>query len=100
MGSAVCRSRRMNMTRQIALREKSPPTSAHGVPDPEWGELPKAVVVLKKGQQATPEEIMEFCRKQLASFKRPKSVIFVDSLPRNPMGKVLKRELRDKYGKP
>lgn len=71
-----------------------------GVPDVEWGENPRAIVVLKKGQKATPEEVMEYTRERLASFKRPRSVIFVDSLPRNPMGKVLKRELREKYGKP
>lgn len=71
-----------------------------GVPDEEWGEEPRAVLALKKGETATPEEIMEFCRAKLASFKRPRSVIFTDSLPRNPMGKVLKRELREKYGKP
>ncbi len=70
-----------------------------GVPDVDWGEVPKAIVVLKKGVTATPEEIMEYCRVQLASFKRPRAVVFVDSLPRNPMGKILKRELRAKYGK-
>ncbi|MFC2067025.1 class I adenylate-forming enzyme family protein [Chloroflexota bacterium] len=71
-----------------------------GVPDEEWGEEPKAIVVLKQGETATPEEIMEYCRARLASFKRPRAVAFVDSLPRNPMGKILKRELREKYGQP
>jgi len=71
-----------------------------GVPDPEWGEEPRAVVVLKKGESASAEEIMEFCRGKLAGFKRPRSVVFVDCLPRNQMGKVLKKELREKYGKP
>ena len=71
-----------------------------GVPDETWGEEPRAIVVLKKGETATAEEIMEYCRAELASFKRPRSIVFVDSLPRNPMGKILKRELRDKYGKP
>ncbi len=71
-----------------------------GVPDPEWGEEPRAIVVLKKGQKATAEDIMEHCRQKLASYKRPRSVIFADELPRNPMGKVLKRVLRDQYGKP
>ncbi|MFH1651731.1 MAG: long-chain-fatty-acid--CoA ligase [Chloroflexota bacterium] len=71
-----------------------------GVPDDTWGEEPRAIVVLKKGMRATPEEIMECCREKLASFKRPRSVVFVDSLPRNPMGKIIKRELREKYGKP
>jgi len=71
-----------------------------GVPDEEWGEQPRAIVVIKKGETATAEEIMEYCRAKLASYKRPRSVVFVDELPRNPMGKVLKRVLRDQYGKP
>ena len=74
--------------------------SVIGVSDVEWGEQPRAVVVLKKGESATPEEIMEHCRTRLAGFKRPRSVIFVESLPRNPMGKVLRKRLREEYGKP
>ena len=73
--------------------------SVIGVPDPEWGQQPKAVIVLKKGEHAGAEEIMEFCRLKLAGFKRPRSVVFVDSLPRNPMGKVLRKKLREQYGK-
>jgi len=69
-----------------------------GIPDPEWGQQPRALVVLKAGEQATAEEIMEHCHSRLAGFKRPRSVIFVDSLPRNPMGKVLKKDLRERYG--
>ena len=69
-----------------------------GVPDPDWGQEPKAIVVLKEGETATAEEIMEYCRQKLASFKRPRAVLFVDELPRNPMGKVLKKDLRAKYG--
>jgi acyl-CoA synthetase (AMP-forming)/AMP-acid ligase II len=71
-----------------------------GVPDPEWGQQPRAIVVLKKGEGATAEEIMEYCRQQLASFKRPRSVIFVDSLPRNQLGKVLHKVLREQHGQP
>jgi len=71
-----------------------------GVPDEEWGEQPRAIVVLKQGETATAEEIMEYCRERMASFKRPRSVVFVDELPLNPMGKVLKRVLRERYGKP
>lgn len=71
-----------------------------GVPDEEWGEEPMAVVVLKKDKTARAEEIMEFCRTELASFKRPRSVVFVDSLPRSHVGKLLKRELREKYASP
>ena len=69
-----------------------------GVPDPEWGQQPMAVVVLKKGETAIPEEIIEYCRSKLAGFKRPRSVVFIDSLPRNPMGKVLRKKLREQYG--
>ena len=69
-----------------------------GVPDPEWGQIPKAIVVLKKGQTATEAEIMEHCRVKLASFKRPRSVVFVNELPRNTMGKILKKKLREQYG--
>ena len=70
-----------------------------GIPDEAWGEQPRAIVVLKQGETATPEEIIEYCRDKLASFKRPRSVIFVSEIPRNPMGKVLKRVLRQQYGK-
>jgi len=69
-----------------------------GIPDPEWGQQPAAVVVLKKGEQAAPEEIIEHCHARLSGFKRPRSVVFVDSLPRNPLGKVLKKKLREQYG--
>ncbi len=70
-----------------------------GVPDEEWGEVPAAVCVLKAGgKDCTLEEIMEYCRANLASYKRPRSVVFVDELPRNPMGKVLKRVLREQHG--
>lgn len=69
-----------------------------GLPDPQWGQEPCAVVVQKKGQQTSAEEIMEYCRQRLAGFKRPRSVIFVESLPRNQMGKVLRKNLRDQFG--
>jgi len=70
-----------------------------GVPDEEWGEVPKAICVPKEGcEDCTPEEIMEHCRQNLASYKRPRSVIFVKELPRSSVGKVLKRVLRDEYG--
>ena len=71
-----------------------------GVPDPEWGQQPRAVVVLKKGKKATPDELIEYCRERLSSFKRPRSVVFIDELPRTSTGKVLKRVLREQYGEP
>ncbi len=70
-----------------------------GVPDPDWGESVKAIVVPKQGETLTDEEVIEHCKKNLASYKKPKSVDFVDALPRNPQGKVLKFVLREKYGK-
>jgi len=65
-----------------------------GVPDEQWGEAVKAMVVLKPGAQATPEDIIAFARQRIAGYKVPKSVDFIGSLPRNPSGKILKRELR------
>jgi acyl-CoA synthetase (AMP-forming)/AMP-acid ligase II len=65
-----------------------------GRPDERWGEVPVAFVVLRSRPTATPEDLIEHCRGQLARFKVPKEVTFLDSLPRNPSGKVLKRDLR------
>jgi fatty-acyl-CoA synthase len=70
-----------------------------GVHDDQWGESVKAVVVCKKGESVTEEEIIEHCKEHLASYKKPRSVDFVDSLPRNAAGKVLKTVLRQEYGK-
>jgi len=70
-----------------------------GIPDPDWGQEPRAIVVLKKNENAGEDEIMAYCRSRLAGFKRPRSIVFIDSLPRNPMGKILKKELREKYGR-
>lgn len=70
-----------------------------GVPDLEWGEEVRAVVV-GRSDQVTEEEIIEFCRDKMAGFKRPRSVVFVRELPRNVMGKVLKRELREEFSHP
>lgn len=68
-----------------------------GVPDEKWGEAVKAVVVLKPGATAGEEDIIMFSKDKIASYKTPKSVDFVDALPRNPTGKLLKRELRAPY---
>jgi long-chain acyl-CoA synthetase len=68
-----------------------------GVPDAIWGEAVKALVVLKPGAPADAEGIIAFARTRIAAFKAPKSVEFVDALPRNPSGKVLRRVLREPY---
>ena len=68
-----------------------------GIPDAYWVERVHGVVVLKRDATATGEEIMEFCREQMAAYKVPKSVEFADTLPKSPQGKILKRELRKKF---
>ncbi|MEW6186555.1 MAG: long-chain-fatty-acid--CoA ligase [Thermodesulfobacteriota bacterium] len=70
-----------------------------GVPDPHWGESIKGIVVLKEGQTATEQELIDFCRDQLASFKKPKSIELVKEIPKTPSGKILKTVLREKYKK-
>lgn len=72
-------------------------SAVFGVPDAEWGESVKAVVVLKPGMQATEQDIIAAASAHLASYQKPRSVDFVDSLPKAPTGKILKRELRDPY---
>ncbi len=67
------------------------------VPDAQWGEVPKALVVLKPGTQATEQELIQCCRERLAHFKAPKSVEFHDALPKSGTGKILKAELRARY---
>ena len=64
-----------------------------GVPSVEWGQTVKAFVVLRTGQAASVQELQEFCRTRLASFKRPEQIEFIDALPKNPLGKILRKEL-------
>jgi acyl-CoA synthetase (AMP-forming)/AMP-acid ligase II len=66
-----------------------------GAPDPKWGEKVVAVVCLREGGQASQAELIAFTRERIASYKKPKHVVFIDALPKNASGKVLKRELRD-----
>lgn len=71
-----------------------------GVADPHWGESVRAVVVPVAGQRLDDAELIEYCRGKLASFKKPESVVMIEKLPRNALGKVLKRELRERFGAP
>jgi acyl-CoA synthetase (AMP-forming)/AMP-acid ligase II len=69
------------------------------VRDTRWGEVPKALVVLKPGANATEADLLEFCRSRLSHYKCPHSVEFVEALPKTGTGKILKRELRKKYAR-
>jgi long-chain acyl-CoA synthetase len=68
-----------------------------GVPDDKWGEAVKAVVVRAQGSEVSEADLIGFSREHLAGFKLPKSVDFAEALPRNPSGKLLKREIREPY---
>jgi fatty-acyl-CoA synthase len=68
-----------------------------GIPDDRWGEAVKAVVVVQPGEKLTAQEVIDFARDRIAHYKCPKSVDFIDALPRNPSGKILRRELRKPY---
>jgi acyl-CoA synthetase (AMP-forming)/AMP-acid ligase II len=68
-----------------------------GIPDDKWGEAVKAFVVKKPGAEVTPDELMSFARERIASYKVPRSIDFIDTLPRTPTGKILKRELRKPF---
>ncbi|RIL06895.1 MAG: 2-succinylbenzoyl-CoA synthetase [Proteobacteria bacterium] len=71
-----------------------------GQPSARWGESPAAIVVQRPGESATPDEIVDFCRGKLARYKVPRVVEFVDAIPRNPTGKILKRVLRERFPGP
>jgi acyl-CoA synthetase (AMP-forming)/AMP-acid ligase II len=67
------------------------------VPDEKWGEAVKAIVVRKSGVEVSGADLIAYARERIAGYKLPKSVDFVDILPRNPSGKILRRELRAPY---
>jgi acyl-CoA synthetase (AMP-forming)/AMP-acid ligase II len=69
-----------------------------GVPDPKWGEAVKAVLVLKPGETAREEEIIQYCKQHMARYKAPKSIDFVAELPKTGSGKIFKKGLKERYG--
>ncbi|MDH4009603.1 MAG: hypothetical protein OEU55_02750, partial [Desulfobacterales bacterium] len=68
-----------------------------GVPDENWGEAVNAAVVLKIGETASEDEIIAFCKEQQASYKAPKTIVFLDELPKTGSGKIYKKGLRDPF---
>jgi fatty-acyl-CoA synthase len=68
-----------------------------GKPDQKWGEIGMMIVVLEKGDSSSAEDLKEYCSKHLAKYKVPKQVVFVESLPHSPYGKVIKSDLRDRH---
>ena len=71
-----------------------------GMPDAKWGETVIAVVVRAEGVDLSPQDVIDFANGRMARYKLPRRVVFTDLLPRNPAGKVLKRELRDQFATP
>jgi len=69
-----------------------------GIPSVEWGQTVKAFVVPRKGAKVTEEDLSEYCRSRLSSFKRPETIEFIDELPKNPLGKILRKDLRAASG--
>jgi fatty-acyl-CoA synthase len=82
----------------LATHPKIAEAAIIGVPDPKWGEVGRAVVVVRPGETLTAGEVLAFCAGKLARYKIPKSVAFAPILPRNAMGKVIKAELRAQFG--
>lgn len=70
-----------------------------GIPDEKWVEAVCAAIVLKPGMRVSEAEIIDYCTKSLASYKKPKVITFVNSFPKNEVGKVMKRQLKDPYWK-
>src|SRR5262249_55109623 len=83
--------------RVLAEHPKVLEVAVVGVQDKTWGESPRACIVLRPGEQLTEQEMIGFCADKLAKFKHPKSLVILEALPRNSMGKVLRRELRERF---
>jgi acyl-CoA synthetase (AMP-forming)/AMP-acid ligase II len=83
------------LSQHPAIRE----VAVIGIPDPHWVERVHALIVLSENAKVTEEDIIKFCKEQIARYKAPKSVEFVKELPKNFQGKILKKEIRSKYWK-
>jgi acyl-CoA synthetase (AMP-forming)/AMP-acid ligase II len=81
----------------LYMNSKILEAAVFGVPDEKWGEAITAAVVLKENEAATEEEIISFCKQHQASYKAPKSILFIDELPKTGSGKIYKKALKDPY---
>ncbi|WP_096200796.1 class I adenylate-forming enzyme family protein [Bacillus sp. FJAT-45350] len=81
----------------LSMHEAVKETSVFGIPDDKWGEVVYAHVVLREDETVSEEELVELCKKHLASFKKPKGIQFVEQLPKSSYGKILKKEIRKEY---
>ncbi len=82
----------------LAFHPKIEEALVIGIPDKRWGEVPRALIVLKRGESLNEEEVINYCLGKLAKYKVPKSIEFVESIPKTPAGKVSREELIKKYG--
>jgi fatty-acyl-CoA synthase len=87
----------LEVEKALAAHPKVYEAAVIPVPDEKWGEVPKGLVVVKPGCQLSESELIEFCRSRLAHFKCPRSIEFVEALPKTATGKILKKNLRRKY---
>ena len=87
----------LELEKTLAAHPSVYETAVIPAPDPRWGEVPKALVVLRPGANATEQELLDFCRSRIAHYKCPRSVEFLDALPKTGTGKILKKDLRKKY---
>lgn len=83
----------------LAQHEAIAEVSVFGTPDPKWGEAITAAVTLRSGKEASEQKLIAFCKNKLASYKTPKKIYFLESLPKNAYGKILTRELRERFSK-
>ena len=81
----------------LYMNSKILEAAVFGIPDEKWGEAVTAAVVLRSGETATETELIDFCKQHQASYKAPKSVVFLNALPKTGSGKITKKTLRDEY---
>jgi acyl-CoA synthetase (AMP-forming)/AMP-acid ligase II len=84
----------------LAAHPKLAEAAVIGLPSGKWGEVPAAIVVAADNEAPTTDEVIDFCRGKLASYKLPRVVEFIEEIPRNPTGKILKRVLREQFPGP